>query len=168
MKKISIIASFALAVCLSAFALTGCGEKAESTSQAAAETTVAETTEAEKSSNSSGKFASIEDYLNDPTVKSALDTTINSSSTDDLTLEVKAEDNKLIYEYTYTEVYEADSVELMKESLATASDSFSSTFNGVVNSLEAAVDVENPVVVTRYNNGDGTLIYEQEFTGEEE
>lgn len=40
------------------------------------------------------------------------------------------------------------------------------TFKNVASSIKAAVEVENPVVVVRYLNADGSEIYSEEFAAE--
>lgn len=180
MKKLTIFAALAMVACLSAFTFTGCGgsntestasdtsaqeSKTEESSKTEEESSRAEeSSKTEEASMVNGKYASIEAYLADPTIKSALDSMIASNDT--LTIEVKAEGDSLVYEYKYTQTYE--DIELMKQSLESSASSVESTMVGVANSLKTCVDVENPTVVMRYLNGDGALICEIEYGADAE
>ena len=156
-----------MVACLSAFTFTGCGGSNADTKTSdisAQESNNEESSDTEEASMVDGKYTSIEAYISDPTIKSALDSAMPTDDT--FTLEIKAEGESLVYEYKYTETYEE--IELMKETLESSASSMESSMVSVANTLKSIVDVENPKVVMRYLNGDGTLISEIEFGADAE
>ena len=78
-------------------------------------------------------------------------------------ISISGEDNKLIYTYTYSQnVDTSQMADTLKNAMASQAD----TFKNVASSIKAAVEVENPVVVVRYLNADGSEIYSEEFAAE--
>ena len=118
---------------------------------------------AASTSQASSKYASIEEYLDDPTVKatvsSALEAYDNELFSD---MKVYAEGDKLVYDYTYSQVYDEDQVATMRETLESKSDD-EFKLDDVVEELKTYVDVENPQVEVIYRNGDGTIIASRTF-----
>ncbi|MCH5297334.1 MAG: DUF4854 domain-containing protein [Ruminococcus sp.] len=84
-----------------------------------------------------------------------------------LDIDVKAEENKLIYEFTYKTQIEDSVVDSVKDQLDTASTSMASTYEEIANQLKAEIKIDNPVVVLKYLNADGTTIYEHTFEATE-
>lgn len=80
-----------------------------------------------------------------------------------LTVDVKAEDSKIIYDFTYTTQIEESMVAETKSTLDTTFESMSSTFEEIANSVKDEVGVENPVIEVRINNADNTNITSIEF-----
>lgn len=115
------------------------------------------------SSLSGNKYATVEEYVKSDAVQSQLDTLKTTIKNMGMDVEVSAEDNKLIYTYTYdTDVDTEGMADQLKETLETQS----STFKSVLSSLKSYVDVDSPVIVIKYLNNDGTEIYTHEFTDE--
>ncbi len=106
---------------------------------------------------------SMEKYVKSDEVQSTIET-LKESLGSTLDIDIKGEDNKLIYEYAYTS--QIEDVESAKSTLDSGLEAQKTTFVNVANSLKDAVDVENPVVVVRYLNADGTLITEAEYEAE--
>ncbi len=112
-----------------------------------------------------GKSATVEDFVNSDAMQKQLET-LKSSLGDEqaLAIDLKGEDNKLIYTFTYPEELSEEDISLMKDALESALDSMSGTFEEIASSLKKAVNVENPVVVVTYVTKDGTEIYSKEFS----
>ena len=129
----------------------------------------AESSEAESSAATdlptSGKFATIDEFVNSSIMQSQIKTLKDSagdSGMDDITL--AGEGNKLIYTFTFAEGTETEG---MAEALEAALDTQASTFENVASSLKAAVEVEDPIVVVTYADSEGNEIYSREFTAAE-
>lgn len=107
---------------------------------------------------------SIEDYLNMPEVKSQMDALIDSMSGMGMTIEVTGEGNKLIYSY-YFDTQLGD-VETIRAGLEEGIKAQEATFKTIAKSLKEEINVENPVVVIKYFNADGSELYTVEFTAD--
>ena len=79
------------------------------------------------------------------------------------TIKLKAEDNKLIYEYTMDEDIGED-FELVKLSLERQLQQGEKDSEAAAYSLKDYVLVENPCIIIRYCTKDGTVITEKEYT----
>ncbi|MBQ3330211.1 MAG: DUF4854 domain-containing protein [Ruminococcus sp.] len=156
MKKL-ICLLLALLFCVS---LAACGEKnsensATKDSADSAAATVAPTASAKR-------FVSIDDYLNDPGIQQRIkESTEGGESV--VKTEVYAEDNTLVYEYTYVEHYSEENVAVMKEKIDSALSDSAEVFTGVAEELRQYVDTENPRVKVVYCNDDGSVITEKVF-----
>lgn len=107
---------------------------------------------------------SIEDYLNMPEVKSQMDALIDSMSGMGMTIEVTGEGNKLIYSYYFDT--QLDDVETVRAGLEEGIKAQEATFKTIAKSLKEEINVENPVVVIKYFNADGSELYTVEFTAD--
>ena len=80
-----------------------------------------------------------------------------------LSLEVTSRENQLIYTYTYSQMLEVETAkDILKEGMEAEWDAFQKFADDV----KKSVKVENPVVVVRYLNPDGTEIYSETFSAE--
>lgn len=157
-----------LAACavIAAFALTACGSSGSSTEKNPAqneENTEANDAAAEDTSEVTGKYASIQEFLEDESVQESLQPQIESLEGTGMSMEVLGEDNKLIYSIT---LEDPDLSALMASDAATlqsSMDSMASSMQAVAATLPAAIDIDNPVVVVRYIAHDGTELASQEF-----
>lgn len=180
MKK--LLKNIALAAVAAAMVLsmTACGGTAPSASAAVSSSSTAsvssaESSQAESSSavdssedqensedtsaaDTSSKFASLEEYVNSPEMQSQLSTLTASMAKQGLDIKVTGEGNKLIYTYTFTKAQKVDA-----KALSAALEKQSSTFENIASSLKLAANVENPVVVVRYLNADGSELVSREF-----
>lgn len=85
-------------------------------------------------------------------------------------MEIKGEGNKLIYIYQYTDaplITDSFTLEDAQASFDKAIENNASTFSSICSQLPQYIDVEDPVVVLRYLDMDGSLIWEKEFTAED-
>jgi len=106
---------------------------------------------------------SLEDYVASDAIRSYVDSTNESSESSGIKMEILADGDKLIYEYTYTDPIDEENVDAAKEMLDSAMEQEKSTFEGVVDALSESVDVQNPSVTVRYLNADGSVITEAVF-----
>ncbi len=173
---------FRLLACVMAFAmvlsLAACGGKDDDKSSSSTPASSAASSEAKESSEAPAssseaasseaatpaagdKYASVDEFLADPTVASQLETMMSSLG-DDMNIDISGDGDKLIYTFTFTE--EVD-IETTKAAMETEmnSDSFAGTFKDIAASLSEAIEVTNPSVVVTYLAADGTEIYSQEY-----
>ena len=83
-----------------------------------------------------------------------------------MSIEILAEGNTLIYEYTFEEDSFDDSMlDAVKEQLVSGLESTASTFEGIASDLNDELKVENSTVVVRYLYNGETLA-ESEYTAD--
>ena len=172
----NLIRKMLLVMCVATFALafTACGksdkpapkavEKEEPAEDEAEEPEepVAENEEDASDLPASGKYATLEDFINSDMMQEQLDSQIASLEGTGLTAEVIAEDNKLVYSFTITDPNVAAALDAA--SLQSTLDSQASTFESIASMIPLAVEIDNPVVVVRYLDSAGAVIVSQEFT----
>lgn len=171
----NLIRKMLLVMCVAALALafTACGksdkpapkavEKEEPAEDEAEEPEepVAENEEDASDLPASGKYATLEDFINSDMMQDQLDSQIASLEGTGLTAEVIAEDNKLVYSFTITDPNVAAALDAA--SLQSTLDSQASTFESIASMIPLAVEIDNPVVVVRYLDSAGAVIVSQEF-----
>lgn len=111
----------------------------------------------------SGKpYDSLEEYIQSDIIQSEVKSTNESS--DDAVMEIKADGDTLIYEYTLNEtVTDEEELAFYKETFESTLSQSESTFVAIADSLYDVADVKEPAVSVRYLNSDGSVIYETEF-----
>lgn len=108
-----------------------------------------------------GKFESLEDFVNSDIMQQQLETQFASLEGTGMSIELTADDNKLIYNLT---IEDPDlSAAMDASALESYLDSQAATFEAIAATLPASVDVENPVVVVRYLDYTGEEIASREF-----
>lgn len=110
----------------------------------------------------SGKYKTVEDFVNSDVMQSQLSGMMESMASAGMSIEITGQGNKLIYTFVYEDLYGVDQ-EFLGNALAEALESMSDTFESVAASLKEAVEVENPVVVVEYVTADGTVLCSREF-----
>lgn len=181
------IAAALCAVCI-ALSLAACGEQdTESTGDVSRNTEISSTESASASADSesadvsseteansedestdapTGKFATLEDFINSDLMKSQMDTQNESLEGSGLKAALKAEGSTLIYLFTVEDDAMAELLKSNTESIQSSLDSQASAFEAIARSLIAAVEeIENPIVVVRYVDNAGEEIFSQEFVG---
>lgn len=109
----------------------------------------------------SGKYASVEEFLEDPDVKSQLEEMM-SSLDDDTIIDVSGSGDTLIYTFIFTDDVDIASTRAaMKEEMNDPV--FTSVFEDIAASLSDAIEVINPTVIVSYWTWDGIEIYSQEY-----
>ena len=158
-----------------AFALTACGGSGDDadTSGGAAQTeedasggddaAAEDDTSADDTADdtAAGKFASIQEFIDSDMMQKELATQLESLEGTGSSMELTAEDNKLIYNF---KIDDPDLSAVMDTAtLESTLDSQASTFESVAGVLPAAIDIENPVIVVRYLDSDGNELASREF-----
>ena len=155
--------------------LAACGGDDKTSSSSSSEPTSSASSTAEDSSSeessaaapASGKYASIQEFLDDPTVKSQLDAMIETLTAGDDSMDctVTADGDKLIYTFSFLgQEFTEDELTVLHDALEEGMAQNASTFETIAGSLGDAIEVTNPVVVVTYQDEDGTEIFSQEFT----
>lgn len=124
-----------------------------------------ESSEEEDESSSiaiSGKFNSIDEYVNSDLLQGQMESLKESVQDAGMDIELAGEGNKLVYIYTLPDEYAA--IDGFADSLAEGLETQASTFESVASSLKLAVNVEDPIVEVRYVSESGDVIYSQEFS----
>ena len=146
-------------------AVSSAASSADDTAETVAEATqpaVSSDTSSAAGGNTATKmFASVEDYLNNPQVQDSINSQINNNSYSSITMNVYAEGDTLVYDYTFTQAFTESELATVKSSLDSSLESASGTFSDVVKELKTYVNVENPKAKVIYRNSDGTEITER-------
>lgn len=146
----------------SASSSSAASSKADTSSEAAsAPSSEAASSETGAAATDGTKFASINEFLADPTVSSQLESMMSSLG-DDMNIDISGDGDKLVYTFTFTEEVDIESTRAAMETEMN-DDSFASTFKDIAASLSDAIEVTNPSVVVTYLASDGTEIYSQEY-----
>ncbi len=149
MKRI-IVLGMILMICAG---LTACGKDSQSTADEKAKAYTA--ADENRSATTPKHFSSLEEYVD-----------YVFSETDDevflaelMTYRVYAEQDTLVYDYTYEKQYaEVDDI---KKAIDGSYDPENQTVKYLLDELRSAVDLEHPKVKYIYRNNDGTIITEQ-------
>lgn len=159
-KVVSRILAVGMAAVL-ALSLASCANPAPAAGSASSDTSSAASQVSSTASKSSGKYATMKEYAESEEVQSQLKSLEDTVKAGGMELTMTGEDNKFIYTYTFIKDM---NVEGVAAQLQKGLDAQASTFESVASALKLAVDVENPVVVVKYMNNDGTELYSQEFS----
>ena len=154
-------------------ALAACGGKdgssseGSSSSQASGVESSSAGSEAQESSGLvDGKYASIQAFLDDPQISEQINAMVDALAEGDMGIAVSANENKLVYTFTFAEFEEGTDTDAVAESLEKNMADQASVFENIANSIKEVVNVEDPKVVVAYNAADGTEIYSQEFSAQ--
>lgn len=167
-RKISLI----MCVVMLTLAVSACGKSNDDTKKEDTKTedTAKDTTkddaddtddadaDDEDNSTITGKFKTLEDFVNSDIMQQQLEEQLSSLEGSGIALALTAEDNKLIYNFTIEDADLAAALAADPSTLQSSLQSQASTFEAVASSLKAAVEVDNPVVVVRYLDNAGTEI----------
>lgn len=112
------------------------------------------------------KDAALEKYFQTDEMQEMVQEAKDSVEGSGMSIEILAEGNTLIYEYTFEEDSFDDSMlDAVKEQLVSGLESAASTFEGIASDLNDELKVENSTVVVRYLYNGETLA-ESEFTAD--
>lgn len=109
------------------------------------------------------KFDNLDDFIASDEMQTELETVRESLAGSGMSIDIKADGDKLIYEYTLDQQVDATG---MAESLEAAMDQQKDAFVQVAEELKKEVKVDNPAVVVKYLNNDGTEIFSKEYAPE--
>lgn len=139
MKKFALSIVAVLLALTTVFGLTACGETPEQ---------------------------KLKSYIESDTVQKQLDS-MTSSFESMLDIDVKAEGEKLVFDFTYKTQIDDSTLDLMKSQLETSFNSLSSTFESLANQIKKEVGIENATVVININNSDGKNIINLDYKATE-
>ena len=112
------------------------------------------------------KDAALEKYFQTDEMQEMVQEAKDSVEGSGMSIEILAEGNTLIYEYTFEEDSFDDSMlDAVKEQLVSGLESTASTFEGIASELNDELKVENSTVVVRYLYNGETLA-ESEYTAD--
>ena len=110
--------------------------------------------------------AALEKYFQPDEMQEMVQEAKDSVEGSGMSIEILAEGNTLIYEYTFEEDSFDDSMlDAVKEQLVSGLESSASTFEGIASDLNDELKVENSTVVVRYLYNGETLA-ESEYTAD--
>ncbi len=139
MKKLALSIVAVLLALTTVFGLTACGETPEQ---------------------------KLKSYIESDTVQKQLES-MTSSFESMLDIDVKAEGEKLVFDFTYKTQLDDSTLDLMKSQLETSFNSLSSTFESLANQIKKEVGIENATVVININNADGKNIINLDYKATE-
>ncbi len=139
MKKLALSIVAVLLALTTVFGLTACGETPEQ---------------------------KLKSYIESDTVQKQLES-MTSSFESMLDIDVKAENEKLVFDFTYKTQLDDSTLDLMKSQLETSFHSLSSTFESLANQIKKEVGIENATVVIKINNADGKNIISLDYKATE-
>ena len=171
MRKIRLTACAVTA----AFALAACGGSDDKeTSGAEAQTGSQDASEAADHTGDDGtadaalmeKYASVQDFLDAPSVKEELTDPVRSALPEDsgMSMEILGEDNKLIYSIIVEDSSLAKQMTKHTDEMENAFESMAAGMESVASRLSDAINITDPAVVLRFVADDGTEIASREYT----
>lgn len=112
---------------------------------------------------STGNYATVREFLDDPDVRSKIDAMIAEEG--DMQISIDASDDTLFYifEYDAASLFDADLNAVTRE-LEAGMQSQASVFEGIAQSISDVVDIANPKVVVIYKMSTGNELYRAEFS----
>lgn len=139
MKKLALSIVAVLVAITTVFGLTACGETPEQ---------------------------KLKSYIESDTVKEEI-SSMTSSFKSILDVDVKAEGEKVVFDFTYKTQIDEAALKTVKPQLETAFDSVASTFENLANEIKKKVGIDNATVVININNADGKNIINLEYKATE-
>ena len=112
------------------------------------------------------KDAALEKYFQTDEMQEMVQEAKDSVEGSGMSIEILAEGNTLIYEYTFEEdSFDHSMLDAVKEQLVSGLESTASTFEGIASDLNDELKVDNSTVVVRYLYNGETLA-ESEYTAD--
>lgn len=105
----------------------------------------------------------VSDYINSDEVKEAFSTLEKSLEGTGMSIKISAEDDKLIYTYTYDEIEKTDDMTAQLEQSISAQDA---TFQNTANEVKEYVSNDSVTVVIEYIDCNGDEIFSKEYVSE--
>ena len=108
--------------------------------------------------------AALEEYFQTDEMQEMIQEAKDSVEGSGMSIEILAEGNSLIYEYTFEEDSFDDSMlDAVKDQLVSGLESTASTFEGIASDLNEELKIDNSKVIVRYLYNGETLV-ESEYT----
>lgn len=187
MKRILLIMLAVLMV----FSLVACGEKKEDSSDTSSAVTSSDTdqskdaaeskeadeskksddaddskdtkdaNDSDSSKTSSKQYATLKECLDDPNSLTGIDE-VKKASSDVLDIDVKADGNVLVYDYTYRTQVDESLLPSVKATLDKSLEATESTFVTLADTLQSQIEEDIEIKVV-YRNADSEIITEKTF-----
>lgn len=107
-------------------------------------------------------YASVEEFVQSEEVQQQLQQASEQYQADGLTITASADGDKLVFTYAVsTQIDAAATIPALEMEF----DAQASSFTQVIQQMREQIDVQNPSIVLRYVNADGSEILSREFTG---
>ncbi|MGN0503287.1 MAG: DUF4854 domain-containing protein [Ruminococcus sp.] len=139
MKKLALSIVAVLVAITTVFGLTACGEAPEQ---------------------------KLKSYIESDTVQEQINS-MTASFGSVLDIDVKADGEKVVFDFTYKTQIEDTLLDSIKSQLETSFDTLASTFEEFANQIKKEAGIENAAVVININNADGTNIVNLEYKATE-
>lgn len=104
----------------------------------------------------------LENFIESDSFKEQMDS-LSSQFESILDIDVRAEDSKIIYDFTYKEQITDSTLDVVKDGLDSSFQTSASTYENIANAMKKEIGISNPSVVINFNNADGTIITSKEF-----
>lgn len=173
MKK-KLLALLVLGACVLAFTACGGDKKSAAEPSAPAETEVSAEPETESSGSDELdasdlliKKVSVEEFVQSDDIQSQV-ASVKESMPEGWNVEFLAEGDALVYLYTSPDQFEGAQIDALKTSL---DEQFTDEYTGslcdpVIKIMEQMTTAQNPAVVIRYANPDGSVVWEKTYDPE--
>ena len=107
-------------------------------------------------------YASVEEFVQSEEVQQQVQKASEQYQADGLTITASADGDKLVFTYAVsTQIDAAATIPALEMGF----DGQASSFTEVIQQMREQIDVENPSIVLRYVNADGSEILSREYTG---
>ncbi len=104
------------------------------------------------------KTKAVEEYFESEAMQTMLDSQLSAMETSGMSIDVSAEGNNLIYEYTFDEgTLDESSLDLVKEALVSGLEQQASVFEGIAAEMNSTLGIEDCKVIIRYYYGTEVL-----------
>lgn len=129
-----------------------------------------EESEAESESEEEGEqsrqyknIETLEEYINLSSVQDTIKE-MQEQYADTALIDLVAEGNKLVYSFKLNEQLDAESVSIFSSTIDAQMDSLDSVYTSIAASINDMFGRDDTIVVVRYSNADGSVVWEKEFT----
>ena len=110
------------------------------------------------------KFSSVADYVKSDEVKEVLTETRNMLEGTGMSIDIKADGDKMVYTYKYDSIEKADLSDAQISALESGVEAENDTFQDSADELKKLVKADSPSVVLEYVDANNEVIYSKEFT----
>ena len=115
-------------------------------------------------SNTSGTYASVEEFLEDPNVSGPITEMMSSLATEKMSIDIKGEGDVLVYLFTYSDTaLEGNDIETVATTLETEMSAQAATFENIADQVASVLDSGKATVRVVYAQADGSEIFSQDF-----
>ena len=112
------------------------------------------------------KDAALEKYFQTDEMQEMVQEAKDSVEGSGMSIEILAEGNTLIYEYTFEEnIFNDSELDTVTDQLVSGLESYASTFEGIASDLNEELKIDNSKVVVRYLYN-GEILAESEYTAD--